>query len=103
MATRDEIEKLLQEQEILRDAVSHPGYRILAQRLKIVARQSLKKQLDCDPYTEADEIQRNKQLRYVLNIMLPKIIEDLVNYDPTAPDKKVSPKKRWSIFEWFRW
>ena len=89
------------EQNTMRDFVQHPGAKILSDKLREVSRKSLKKQLDADPYTEPDEIKRQQQLRYVLNIMLPQIITGIVNYDPEAIDKQVPPKKRWSILEWF--
>ena len=89
------------EQEIIREFVQHPGARLLAGKLREVSRKSLKKQLDADPYTEPDEIKRQQQLRYVINILIPQIITGIVNHDPDAIDKQVIPKKRWSILEWF--
>lgn len=86
----------------MRDFVQHPGARLVAAKLRALSRQALKKQLDADPYTEADEIKRNQQLRYVLNVLIPKILQDIVNFDPAAIDKQVAPKRRWSVMEWFR-
>lgn len=97
-----ERDRLLAEQVILREFVQHPGARLLAAKLRTVSRQGLKKQLDCDPYKEPDEIKRQQQLRYVLNILLPQLIEGIVNYAPEMPDKQVPVKRRWKILEWFK-
>ena len=96
------IEQLLKERELMRDFVQHPGAKLLAARLRKTSREALKRQLDSDPYTDPDKIKQNQQLRYVLNIMLPGIIEGICNFDPSTPDKKIHPKKRFSILEWFR-
>ncbi|KAB0668949.1 hypothetical protein F6V30_14015 [Oryzomonas sagensis] len=98
----DDLERLIKERELMREWVQHPGAALIAGKLRGQARMALKRQLDADPYTQPDEIKRNQQLRYVLTVMLPGIIEGIVNYDPAAVDKKVPLKKRWSIFEWFR-
>lgn len=102
MRRQEDRERRLAEQAVMRDFVQHPGARVLADRLRQVSRKGLKRQLDCDPYTEADEIKRQQQLRYVINILLPETIAGIVNYDPEAPDQQVAPKRRWSILEWFR-
>lgn len=100
--TDAEIERLLKERELMRDFVQHPGAKLIAQKVTDLVEESKRKQLDADPYTEADEIKRNQQLRYVLMVMLPQLIEGICNFDPLAVDKKVPPKKRFSILEWFK-
>lgn len=98
----EQTERLLAEQVILREFVQHPGAKLLSAKLRDYSRKSLKKQLDCDPYLQADEIKRQQQLRFVLNILLPQIVEGIVNYSPEMPDRQVPVKRRWSIMEWFR-
>ena len=97
-----EIQRAIYEREKLQEWIDHPGTRIVALKLKCVARAALKRQIALNPYTDPDKIMQSKQLRHVLNRLLPEIIEGIVNYDPDTIDKKVAPKKRFRLFDWLK-
>lgn len=97
-----EKQQALFEQEKLQEWLGHPGTRIVAKKLKAVARAALKRQIALDPYKDPDRIMQAKQLRFVLNRLLPEIIEGIVNYDPDTIDKQVAPKKKFRLFEWLK-
>lgn len=82
--------------------LSHPVTRYFAGRMRTIARETVRKQLDADPYTAADEIKRCQQLRHVLTVLLPHEIDRIVNFDEYAPDKRVEPKRQWKLAEWLR-
>lgn len=94
--------ELLNRQEKLQEWIGHPGTRIVARELKIVARNSMMKQYKFNPFTEPEKIVQERLLVHVLNVVLPEIIERIVNYDPDAPDKQLPPKRRWYLFDWLR-
>lgn len=87
--------------ELLKDLIKHPGAKIFVDLLKTLADKSKLKQLTLDPYSQPDEIQRCKQLVYLIEEELPKIIESIVNYDEQAIDKLVAPKRRWYFWKFF--
>ena len=94
--------ELLSRQEKLRDWLGHPGTGIVVNELRLVARNSMMKQYKYNPFTEPEKIVQERLLVHVLNVVLPEIIERIVNYDPDAPDRQLSPKKRWNLLEWLR-
>lgn len=100
MATDREI--IEHEQQLIKEALEHPGVRLLFQKLNALVEVQKTKQLECDPYTEtgAAAIKRAQEFRFVVTELFPQIMESLVNYDAEAPDKQVQPKRRWSIFNW---
>ena len=97
-----EIQRAIYEREKLQEWIDHPGTRIVAQKLKCVARAALKRQIALNPYTDPDKIMQSKQLRHVLNRLLPEIIEGIVNYDPDTIDRQIAPKKRFRLFDWLK-
>lgn len=92
----------LYEQEKVSELIGMPGARIIAEKLKRLADETERKQLDYDPYTEPEKIMRAKQFRYVVNTLLPEIIEGIVNYDPDAPDMQAAPANKWRLWEWLK-
>lgn len=97
-----ETQKAISEREILREWVSHPGTKIIANKLNRVARGAILKQTRLSPFTHADEIVKCQQLRYVLNILIPQIIEDIANYDESAYTKQIEGVKRWNVLTWLK-
>lgn len=85
----------------MRDAINHPGVKMLFQKLNELSETMTEKQINLDPYTQQGEIKRAQEFRFIVKKFFPQIIEGLVNYDPEAPDKQVAPKRRWSICAWF--
>lgn len=95
-----ERQQTLYEQEKLKDWIALPATRIVAEKLRKVAREAALKQMRTDPFKEPEKIVQAQQLRYVINILIPQIVEGIVNYDPDAPDKQVAPKDKWSMWSW---
>ena len=96
-----EIQQALYEQAKLSEWIGLPATRIVAAKLREVSRQAALRQMRTDPFKEPEKIVQAQQLRYVINVLLPQIIEGIVNYDPDAPDKQAAPKDRWSVKDWF--
>jgi hypothetical protein len=92
----------LREQEQLQEWMSHPGTKIVADRLRRVARSTLLKQTRLSPYTNADDIVKCQQLRYVINNLIPQIVEDIVNFEEQSPTKQLEGNKRWSFMSWLK-
>lgn len=100
MADNEATRLVIFEQEKIKETLSTEGSRILAARLRIVAKATFRKELKADPFTSPGEIIKARQLRYVIKTLLPQIIEGLVNYDPDAPDEQVVPKDRFKVDDW---
>lgn len=94
------MDKALNEQQIMREAINTDGVQLLFQKLQAVSDSMERKQLALDPFTQAAEIKRSQEFRYVVNEFFPHIIEGLINYDAEAPDKQVPPRKRWKFITW---
>lgn len=89
------------QRELLRDLSKHPGSKVFVDIIGKIITKTKQKQLTLDPYKSPDEIMRCKQLIFLLEEELPKIIEGIVNYDESAVDKLVAPKRRWYFWKWF--
>lgn len=84
------------EKEILREWVKHPGTKIMAEKLRQIAKATIREQLDYDPYSEPERIMKAKQLRYVIKVVIPEILEKIINYQEPIT------KPKWSILKLFR-
>jgi hypothetical protein len=95
-------ERTLYEQQLIRDAIDHPGVKLLFNKLDALVEIQKTNQLECDPYTSEgiSAIKRAQEFRYIVKVFFPKIIEGLINFDADAPDKQAPPQKRWSLFQW---
>lgn len=100
--TQQDIEKILWEQEKIKEWINHEGTKIIANKLNKLARKSLIRQLKTDPYKEPEMIIRAQQLRYVINELIPATIEGIVNFEPGTPDLQVAPNKKWHFIDWFK-
>ena len=100
--TPEQIERTLEEQALMRDAIQHPGMKLLFQKLHTYCDTMRAKQLNLDPYSQAAEIKRCQEFHHVVKEFLPQVIEGLVNYDLDSPDRQLPAKSRWSLIkEWF--
>ena len=97
-----DIEQALFRREKLREWIDHPGTKIIANELRLVARNAMMKQCRYNPFTQPEKIVQERLLVHVLNTVLPEIIEGIVNYDTDTIDKQVAPKKRWKLLEWLK-
>ena len=97
-----DIERCIYERDKVRETLATPGARIIAQKLQIIAKESLKKEMKADPFTEPGEIIKARQLRYVIKSLLPRIVEGMMNYDPEAIDRQAAGKERITILEWLK-
>lgn len=84
------------EKVLLKQWLQHPGTKLMAEKLRQIAKATLREQLKCDPYLEPDQIMKAKQLRFVLKKTLPDMIEKIVNY------KEPVDKPRWTIAKLFK-
>ena len=89
------------QQTLLKDLAKHPGVKIFVDIMTQVVEKTKEKQLQLDPYKYADEIMRCKQLIFLVEEEIPKIVESIINYDPATLDKLVAPKKRWYFWKVF--
>lgn len=97
-----EIQQAIFENSKVKETMSTEGARIIAAKLRLVARATLRTELKADPFKEPGEIIKARQLRYVIKTLIPQIIEGIVNYDPDAPDKQVIPEDKFSVIQWLR-
>lgn len=102
MAGRVDTERMIFEQEKVRETLATEGARIIAAKLHIVAEATRSKEQQADPFKYPGEIAKARQLRYVIETLLPQILEGVVNYDPDAPDKQVAPKDKWTVASWLK-
>jgi hypothetical protein len=98
----NEARQALYEQEKIKETLATAGAQILLQKLRVVARETYHKEAKADPFTQPGEIIKARQLRYVINRLIPQLLEGMVNYDPEAKDKQVAPKDRWTVFGWIK-
>lgn len=87
-------------QEKIKETLATEGAKIIAERLRLVAKETLRKELKADPFTAPGEIIKARQLRHVIKTLIPQIIEGYVNYDPDAPDKRVAPDDTFTVVQW---
>ena len=92
---------ILYKQECFKRLVINPDFQMLVHEMNVIAKGAVRKQLDCNPFTEATEIAKYKMLRTVLTITIPDRIESFINYQADAPDKLVVPKKQWKFIEYW--
>ena len=97
-----DIEKFTREAEIMRDAIEHPGVKLLMQKLHEESARMTDAQTILDPYKEPDKIIRAQMFRFIVNTVLPEKIESLVDFDPSAVDYQVAPKWRWSVADFLK-
>jgi len=102
MATDKDVQRLLWEQSKIKETLSTDGAKIIAAKLHSVARGTLKKEMKADPFKQPEEIIKARQLRIIINKILPGIIDGLVNYDPDAPDEQVAPEEKFSLIAWVK-
>lgn len=102
MATGKDVQRLLWEQSKIKETLATDGAKIIAAKLHSVARETLKKEMKADPFTHPEEIVKARQLRLIINKVLPGIIDGLVNYDPDAPDEQVLPDEKFSLIAWVK-
>ena len=102
MTPAQEKEKNLYEQTKIKETLATEGSKIIFNKLLIVAEATLAKEQQYDPFTMPGEINKARQLRYVIKTLIPNIVEGLVNYDPEAIDLQVAPKDKWKIMEWIQ-
>ncbi len=78
------------EKELMQDALNHPGTKILMQKLQGAADALGNKY---DTAVEYRDFMKIQQLRAVLKVELPRIIENIVNRDED---------EKWSFREWLK-
>jgi hypothetical protein len=83
------------------EAVNHPGVKLLLKELHEESERMTEAQINIDPYNEPEKIMKAQMFRFIVDTVLPQKIEAFVNFDAESPDKKVAPKWRWKITEWF--
>lgn len=93
------IERNLEEQQLLREAIEHPGVKLLFEKLHQVRDKQAGQQLLLDPYSQQSEIRRIQDFRWVVDEFFPQVMETLINYEPEAPDRMVAPRRRWKIID----
>lgn len=102
MAMDKDVQRLLWEQSKVKEMLATDGAKIISVKLHSVARGTLKKEMKADPFTQPEEIIKARQLRAIINKVLPGIIDGLVNYDPDAPDEQVAPDEKFSLIAWVK-
>lgn len=95
-----DIKQTLHEREKIKETLATPGAKILYSKLVAVADATIAKEQTYDPFTNAGDIVKARQTRYIIKTLLPEIIEGFVNYDPEAINKQVADKERWSLWKW---
>lgn len=81
-----------QETEIITDAIKHPGFKLIMQKLADAAE---KAQSRYDSSQDHDEVIRIQTLRMICLKEIPRIIEEMANVD--------TPKDgRWKFWEWLK-
>ena len=102
MTPEQEIQQTLSEQNKVKETLATEGAKIIYAKLLKVADEYVAKEQTFDPFTAPGEIIKARQLRHVIKVLLPQIVEGLVNYDPDAPDQQAAPADKWSIMQWIK-
>lgn len=102
MGTEEEKRQWLYEQEKIKETLATPGARIIALKLRQVARGTYKTEAKADPFLSPGEIMKARQLRYVLTTLLPQTLEGMVNYDPESLTRTTPNRNRWTVFSWLK-
>lgn len=90
----------LMEQEKIKETMATEGAKILFSKLAIVAEQTKIKEQQADPFKNPEAILKARQLRYLINILIPSIINGYINYDPEAIDEQLAPEDKWDFQSW---